>query len=140
MPAKEAPEAKSKFVKLSSALNLKPEWFGKTFKDNNHTYRIVGLSSTPLRKYGISIEDVDTGGSYGFDTNRLRAIMTGKFDEYTGAAEAKNRKVWKEYLEGFGEYRDFPKMGAEFQYKGKMYTVIGARDRGTYNVVTEFGP
>lgn len=141
--AAEAVAAGAQFKKFSSALNLKPEWLGKTFEDRGHTYRIIGLARNPLNKNGVSVRQEDNGEAYYYPTDLIRALMS----ENPAAAKEKLKTQhdqahlaeWKCNLERFGELFGYPKFGTTFQYKRNVYTVIGARERGSRKIATRCG-
>lgn len=134
---------KERFVKFCSVLNLKPGWLGKTFTEGNHTFRVTGLASNPLRKHGIAVQEVNTGREYLFPTESVRAHLSDSSGKAHAnlVAEAKKADLakWKQYLENFGEMLECPKYGTTFQFKRRTYKVIGWRERGTNHVVTAFG-
>lgn len=117
------------FKKNADLLDLKPEWFGKTFEFRGTTYEIIGLDLSK-RKFPVVIQD-NNGKTSRFTADGIRELFGD-----AKAVEKKRRGNLRLHFEVHAHDYDLSQplntawLGQEVRIGGETYKVIGADDRG----------
>ncbi len=128
------------YTTFCADFGLKPEWLGKTVKDNGKAYTVAGLNPRSPKYPVVMREGIRMSADY------LIALMTNSADKYEKKRkndyEKKVERELKQVRSAFpssSKLFDIPEswLGKSFNYGRKVYTIVGITLSGRFPVVTQ---
>lgn len=125
------------FTNYAEQFGLKPEWLGKTFKDDKgQKFTVVGLNINSKRFPVVTKEGTS------FKADYFKMLMTGDKKAFANEREKEQQQLLKEARQTYLKFGDFN--GVKKQWLDKtfiqgrhQYTIVGLEfGRSRTNVVT----